>query len=113
MRIVVYPLAGVLALLGLIFVLAAGQGNAVARILIGGICLVAAAALIAVVRMKPVTHVHHTKLDLPGDVSLQEITCKKCGATLSQKSLSIAAGAVFVKCEFCGAEYQMEEAPKW
>ncbi len=56
---------------------------------------------------------HHTKLDLSGDVSLQEIICKQCGATLSQKSISVAAGAVFVKCEFCAAEYQMEEAPKW
>ena len=113
MRIVVYALSSMLALLGLLFVVAAGQGNSIARIIIGVICLAAAAAMVAAVRMKPVAHIHHTKLDLSGDVSLQEITCNKCGATLSEKSLRIAAGAVFVKCEFCGAEYQMEEAPKW
>lgn len=115
MKIVVHLLAGGLALLGMLFVVAAGQGNAMIRIIIGVICLGAAAALVALIRLKPIhqTHVHHTELDLSGDVSLQEITCQQCGATLSQKSISVAAGAVFVKCEFCGAEYQLEEAPKW
>ena len=113
MKIVVYLLAAMLALLGLLFVVAAGQGNSIARVIIGVICIAAAASMVAAFRMRPVSHVHHTKLDLSGDVSLQEITCKKCGATLSEKSLRIAAGAVFVHCKFCGAEYQLEEAPKW
>jgi hypothetical protein len=114
-KIVVYLLAGGLALLGLLFVVAAGQGNAITRVVIGVVCLGAAVALVALVRLKPThqTHVHHTKLDLSGDVSLQEITCKQCGAALSEKSISVTAGAVFVKCEFCSAEYQLEEAPKW
>ncbi len=115
MKAVVYLLASGLAILGLLFVVAAGQGNAIARITIGVICLAASAALVALVRLKPTheTHVHHTKLDLSGDVSLQEIVCKQCGATLSEDSVSVKAGAVFVKCEFCSAEYQLEEAPKW
>lgn len=113
MKVLVYMLASGLALLGLIFVMAAGQGNAVARIIIGLLCLGAAAALVAVFRLKPTQHTHVHQVDLSGDVSLQEIICKQCGATLSQKSIKIAAGAVFVKCEFCSAEYQLEEAPKW
>ena len=115
MKLVVYLLATGLAILGGLFVVAAGQGNAVVRIAIGVVCLGAAAALVALVRLKPTheTHVHHTQLDLSGDVSLQEITCKQCGATLSQKSISVKAGAVFVACEFCSAEYQLEEAPQW
>ena len=115
MKIVVYLLAVGLAILGLLFVVAAGQGNVVVRVIIGVVCLGAAAALIALSRLTPTqtTHVHHTKLDLSGDVSLQEITCKQCGAALSEKSVSVKAGAVFVKCEFCSAEYQLEEAPKW
>jgi len=114
-KVVVYLLAAGLAILGLLFVVAAGQGNAVARIAIGVVCLGAAAALVALVRLKPTyeTHVHQTKLELSGDVSLEKITCQQCGATLSETSVSVKAGAVFVKCEFCGAEYQLEEAPKW
>ncbi len=115
MKIVVYLTAGGLSLLGLLFVIAAGQGNAMVRVVIGVVCLGAAAALVALVRLKPTyqTHVHHTKLDLSGDVSLQEIACKQCGAALSEKSIKVTAGAVFVKCEFCSAEYQLEEAPRW
>jgi hypothetical protein len=109
----VYLLAGGLALLGLIFLVAAAQGNAIARVVIGLVCLGAAGVLVALFRMKPTHHTHVHQLDLSGDVSLQEITCKKCGATLSEKSLRINAGTVFVKCEFCSAEYQLEEAPKW
>jgi len=114
-KIVVYMLALVLAALGLLFVVAAGQGHAIVRIVIGIVCIGAAATLVALVRLKPTheTHVHHTKLDLSGDVSLQEITCRQCGASLSEKSVSLKAGAVFVKCEYCAAEYQLEEAPKW
>jgi len=114
-KIVVYLTAAGLALLGLLFVVAAGQGNAVVRVVIGVVCLGAAAALVALLRLKPTheTHVHQTQLDLSGDVSLQQITCNQCGATLSEKSITVTAGAVFVKCEFCAAEYQLEEAPKW
>jgi hypothetical protein len=39
--------------------------------------------------------------------------CRNCGATLDSKSVSLQAGAVFVKCPFCDSQYQVEEAPKW
>ncbi|MCZ7670364.1 MAG: hypothetical protein M5U34_26000 [Chloroflexi bacterium] len=32
---------------------------------------------------------------------------------LSEKSISVEAGAIFVNCEYCGASYQFEEKPKW
>ena len=59
------------------------------------------------------TGLHELKVDMPGDTSLEQIQCKQCGATLSSKSVRYAAGAIFVSCEFCSAEYQLEEAPKW
>ncbi len=115
MKVVVYLLACGLAALGLLFVVAAGQGNAFPRIAIGVICLAASAALVALVRLRPLqqTHVHQTTLTLSGDVSLEELTCKQCGGSLSERSVALKAGAVFVTCEFCGAQYQLEEAPKW
>jgi hypothetical protein len=114
-KILSYLIALVLGLLGLLFVVAAGAGNAAVRIVIGVICLVAAGLLIGLSRLQPVhtTHVHRSQVDLSGDVSLENLTCRKCGAPLSPESVRLAAGAVFVKCEFCGAEYQLEEAPKW
>jgi hypothetical protein len=114
-RIVAYCLAAALAVLGLLFLIAAGQGNAAVRVVIGLVLLGGAIAVVALSRLRPVqqTHVHETKLHLSGDVSLENIVCKQCGANLSEKSVRLTAGAVFVKCEYCGAEYQLEEAPKW
>ena len=114
---VVYVIAGCLGLLGICFVVAAGRDSskAVLHIVVGLICLVAAGALVVLSRLKPQHHhhVHETKLDLPGDTSLEQIQCRQCGATLGSKSVKVAAGAVFVTCEYCGSEYQLEEAPKW
>jgi len=110
-----YGLAVILALLGLLFLIAAGQSNAVVRIAIGLVLLAAAGGLVVLVRLKPIqqTHVHQMKVDLAGDTSLEKMLCKQCGAELSSKSVKIAAGAVFVDCEYCGSQYQLEEAPKW
>ncbi len=115
MKIAAYLLATLMGSLGLLFLVAAGQGNSVVRVVIAVVCLIAAVAIVALVQLKPIqqTHVHHTKLDLTGDVSLEQIDCRQCGASLSDKSVRVAAGAVFVHCEYCGAEYQLEEAPKW
>lgn len=113
MKIAAYFLSAALGLLGLLFVVAAGQGNAIVRVVIGVVCLGAAAAIVALVRLRPQQHIHEMKIDLSGDVSLQDLTCRHCGGSLGEKSLHVEAGAVFVHCEYCGAQYQLEEAPKW
>ena len=115
LRIVFWGIALLMALMGLMFIIAAGQSNAVIRIAIGIVCLAAAGALVFLARMQPVqqTHVHKMELDISGDVSLEDAKCKFCGATLGTDSVNMAAGAVFINCEYCGASYQIEEAPKW
>ena len=113
MKIAAYGLAGLLGVLALVSLSAAVQGHAVLRIIVGLVFLGAAGTLVALVRLRPHHHVHEVKIDMPGDTSLEQIQCKQCGATLSSKSVRLAAGAVFVSCEFCNAEYQLEEAPKW
>ena len=113
MRYVLYSLAAVLGFLGLTFLIAAGQGNTLARVIIGIVLLASAGGLIAAARLQPQQITFHQQIDLSGDVSAQELKCKNCGGTLGEKSISVRAGAVFVKCEYCGAAYQLEEAPKW
>jgi hypothetical protein len=113
LKLAAYLLAVVLGLLGIVFVLGA-QGR-FATIVVGVVLMAAAAALVWLAKMQPsqTTHTVVQKIDLSGDVSLQNLVCRQCGATLSQKSVSVKAGAVFVQCEFCGAAYQIEEEPKW
>ena len=113
MKLVAYPLAALLAVLGLMFVVGA-QGQAM-RIVVGVVLLAAAGALIwlALQQPKQSTTTVVQKIDLSGDVKLQDLTCRACGGTLGKESVAVKAGAVFVNCQYCGATYQIEEEPKW
>lgn len=113
MSAVAYLLAIVLGIFGFIFI--AGSQGLILRIVVGIILLIAAGSLVYLGRMRPKNITYHQKMDIDmsGDVQLEKMKCSSCGAELSDKSVSIKAGAVFVKCEYCGAAYQIEEAPKW
>jgi hypothetical protein len=113
MKLITYILAAVIGFFGIMFI-AGAQGQPL-RVVVGVVLLAAAGALVYLTRVRPqpqqTTLVQ--KIDLSGDVNLQEMKCKVCGATLSEKSVEVKAGAVFVNCEYCGASYQLEEEPKW
>ncbi len=113
MKLIAYPLAALIGLLGIVFI--AGSQGMVLRIVVGVILLLAAGAIVWMAKMRPAqtTTTVVQKLDLSGDVKLQDLTCRACGGSLSEKSLEVRAGAVFVHCEYCGASYQLEEDPKW
>jgi len=113
LKLVAYLLAAVLAGLGLLFIL--GNQGVWARIVVGALLLVAGGALAWFARqqVKAAETTIVQKIDLSGDVHLESLTCRSCGGTLSRKSISVEAGAVMVHCEYCGAVYQIEEAPKW
>lgn len=106
-----YLLAAVIGFFGVVFVVGA-QGQPL-RVVVGVVLLAAGGALIYLTRVQPQPTTLVQKIDLSGDVSAQELKCKNCGATLSEKSISVKAGAVFVNCEHCGTAYQLEEEPKW
>ncbi len=115
MRFAGYVFGAFLVLFGIVFCAAAAATGLWQRWILGGILLGAGVAIFYIVGMKiPATQVNVTqKIDLSGDVQLEHLTCKSCGATLDSKSVTVSAGAIFVKCPFCGSQYQMEEAPKW
>jgi hypothetical protein len=113
MKLVAYPLAAALGLLG--FLCVVGSQGRVMTMVVGVVLMVAAGALIwlALQRPKQSTITVVQKIDLSGDVNLQEMTCRTCGGSLGKESISVRAGAVFVNCQYCGATYQLEEEPKW
>lgn len=111
MKIIFYILAGILGFLGLIFV-AGAQGQAL-RIVVGVVLFAAAGGMIYLSRMQPQQTKVIQQIDLSSGVNVQAMKCRSCGATLSEKSISVQAGAVFVNCEYCGAAYQLEEEIKW
>jgi uncharacterized membrane protein len=111
MTVVVHVLAVLLGLLGCLFLIGS-QGQA-ARLIIGLVLIAAGIVLFATTRLRPKQTTLVQKIDLTGDISSQELKCKSCGATLTNKSIAVKAGAIFISCEFCGTQYQLEEAPKW
>ena len=111
MSILLNVFAVLLGLLGLLFII--GFQGQTGRLIIGIVLCAAGGLLVVVSRMRPKQTTVVQKIDLTGDVSTQELKCKNCGSTLTNKSVTVRAGAIFISCEFCGTQYQMEEAPKW
>lgn len=113
MKYVFYGIAGLLGLLGLIFVV--GSQGMILRIVIGIILFAAAGGMIFLAQARP--QIQRTeitqKIDLGGNVSIESLKCRSCGAALSENAVSVRAGAVFVECAYCGAVYQLEEEVKW
>ncbi|MCI0605080.1 hypothetical protein L0156_19000 [bacterium] len=111
MAIVINVFAVILALLGCLFVI--GYQGQTGRLVIGLILMAAGVVLFLSSRLRPKQTTFVQKVDLSGDISAQELKCKNCGSTLTNKSVAVRAGAIFISCEFCGTQYQLEEAPKW
>lgn len=127
----VLAFAGIFALVvGILFLIAASNPNqpemAGGRALTGVILLIlgvillipAAIVLIRAFRPRPAAGGEGPttivqKIDFTGDLALEELKCRACGATLSKDSVEVKAGAVVVSCPFCGTSYQIEEKPKW
>ena len=115
MKFMFYILAAILLLLGLIFIFAGSYPIMYGRIAVGVILFVAGIAFIFASRMQPqVKEVQVTEIiELTGDISLENLTCRSCSAALKKEDISIKAGVVFIVCPYCSATYQMEEEPKW
>ena len=113
MEIVSYIIAAAVAFFGFMFVV--GSQGQIIRIVVGVILFGAAAALVYAVRARPKKeeHTHVQKIDLTGDVQLEQMKCQNCGGSLGKDNIEVRAGAIFVECPYCGASYQIEEEPKW
>jgi len=119
-RLIVYLAAAVLLFFGVIFVLGAFSPNTSSQIGTLVVGLVLLAACFGLVwfggRLGKKTAEETTivqKIDLSGDVKLESMTCRSCGGKLSSDNIKMVAGAPVVNCPYCGASYQLAEAPKW
>ncbi len=110
-------ICALIVLLGLVFLIASAEGRTIPRLIAGGALTAVGLFLIVYIARRghgggaPV--VIEQRMDFTGDASLEELRCTSCGATLTGESVTVRAGAVFVACPYCRAEYQIEEKPKW
>lgn len=116
-KTILYIVAAVLILFGVLFILATFGATGQLYMLIIGIILLAIAFGIIWLASRQtkaagsdqVTY----KVDLSGDVNLETLKCRQCGGTLTSENVKMVAGAPVVTCPFCGTTYQLTEEPKW
>ncbi len=105
-------------LLGGLFIIAGETTNLITGVLL----LVVAGALLFLVyrsdkveaaRPKLVNQTFNVQMGGSGTLQQKQMTCRSCGAPLSDKDLSVVKGGIMVKCPYCGSVYALEEAPKW
>ncbi len=119
-KIIGYIVAGILLLFGVLWLLSAFSAEAASpggRLLVGGLLVLIGLGIIVVVRMrepKPKQEVTiRQQIDIGGDVEMEALQCRSCGAQLDKSAISLAEGAVVVTCPYCSATYQIVEEPKW
>ncbi|MBG0770779.1 MAG: hypothetical protein H0S82_03675 [Anaerolineaceae bacterium] len=118
-RIIAYITAAVFIIFGFLFILGAfSSEGSPGWIFIGLIGMVIGFVLIFVgTKLSPPQkagdQVVNLQVDLPGDVSMDTIKCKSCGAPLKAEDIKMVAGAPVVECPNCGTTYQLTEEPKW
>jgi DNA-directed RNA polymerase subunit RPC12/RpoP len=119
-KIIGYIVAGILLFFGVLWLLSAFSAetaNPGGRLLVGGLLVLIGLGIIVAVRLrepKPEQQVTiRQEIDIGGDVDMETLKCRNCGAQLDKSAISIAEGAVIVSCPYCGTTYQIVEEPKW
>jgi hypothetical protein len=118
-RIVGAIFAGILLLFGILWLLAASSSKntspggtflvGIILLVLGGLGLFG--ALWRPAKEKELKIVQ--KVELAGDMRLEQLKCTSCGAKLDKESISVKAGSVVVSCPYCKSTYEIEEEPKW
>ncbi len=114
-KIVGYIVSGILIFFGILYLWSSPEGDTGTRLLIGGVLVALGLIIIFAVRMrdpKPKQVIVH-EVDLPGDISLEQMRCRACAAPLRKEDVGLVQGALVVKCSYCSTSYQIEEEPKW
>jgi hypothetical protein len=114
-KIVLTIIAALLFLLGLVFLAAGATPLVPGRLVVGGVMILGAVALVIAARLRPAEKVVNVtqQVEVSGDVALEALRCRSCGAGLKPKDMTTKDGAIVVTCPCCSASYQVEEAPTW
>ena len=92
-------------------------GQAVGNFIIAAILIGIGIVVIIAIKMrepKPKQEIAITqKIDVSGEIAMEKMKCRNCGAQLDKDSIKLAEGAIVVSCPFCGTSYQIVEEPKW
>jgi len=110
LRLFAVVLGVLLILLSMIFVGASADTGLLHRFIVAVPLLVLGVFLVrkGIRECSDKTVVTSRTIELSGDVNLENMVCKTCGAKLSSKNIVLKNGTVFLSCLCCKAEYGME-----
>lgn len=118
-KIIGYIFAGIAILFGVLFLIAAFDGRpvsqAISNFIIAAVLIGIGVVIIIAIKMrepKPKQEIVQ-KIDVSGEIAMERLKCKNCGALLDKDSIKLAEGAIVISCPYCGTTYQMVEEPKW
>ncbi len=118
-KIILFILAGILIILGVLYIIAAFSPEMSDNLIFTGIIFVAIAfGLIwfaTRIKPRPAEGAENVtlKIDLPANVNLDQLKCQSCGGALTMDNIQMVAGAPVVNCPYCKTTYQLTEEPKW
>lgn len=118
-KIIGYIFAGIAILFGVLFLIAAFDGRpvsqAISNFIIAAVLIGIGVVIIIAIKLrepKPKQEIVQ-KIDVSGEIAMERLKCKNCGALLDKDSIKLAEGAIVISCPYCGTTYQMVEEPKW
>ena len=117
-KVIAYIFAAILIFFGVLFIWGSfsAQGGGGIWIVIGLISVAIGFGLIWFAGRRPPAEQKTNvtlNIDLPGNVQMDSLKCKSCGAALTSENIKMVAGAPMVSCPYCGSTYQLTEEPKW
>ncbi|MHA1680752.1 MAG: hypothetical protein ACTSUE_07075 [Promethearchaeota archaeon] len=107
--VIVYVLAFGLIGFGTIYLL--GSAGLLEFLIPGIVLVVIGMVLIVGVRLRQRVVIEQ-KITLK-PTNIKQFKCKECGGELSQDDVVIKNDVVIVKCQYCGALYEMSDEPIW
>jgi len=109
-RLLVFGLALFLLFLGTVFLIAAFKPGKEYRFGVSIILFVMGMLLIIrLLRSKPKIVEIRVTWSPSGEITLEELRCPKCGASLPLPK----PGQDYIKCPYCGTIVKIVEEPKW
>jgi len=118
-RIISFIAAGIFILISFLFILGAFSPNGNSGWLVIGIIgmLIGFGLIFLGTKLSPPIKAGDQNvtlnIDLPGNVKMETIKCRSCGAPLGPNDIKIVGGAAMVECPSCKTTYQITEEPKW
>ena len=109
-----YVLSAFLIVPGILFLWAAPVANTAPRLIMGITMIVLGVIILLLGRSAGRSQRYYSEtIENGGLVNGRQLTCKVCGATLGEDSLSLINGVPKLVCPNCKRPYHVEEEPKW